>query len=386
MVRLLVCVTFLLVVLATHGNAYSAKDLMAELEKELEIAQKDRKEVKKNSLSSLDSLQDMKARLEELEKDLKAKRSRGGSNDENTKHMQDAMKKLDAELERHSKRQASKKSASSLSFDELMDDIRETGNTRDDLKNKFYNIIGYKQSSQDDIDQHFKRAYLEGSLGSILDQIRNSKRGSQKDEIFRREDSECKDVRSDCARLKSYCENYREKLEGACDKTCQYCRECKNSGAISDEMCENLRKESRTNPQGLDYCFMDGYTDRMRNICYKSCGYCKAPAPPKCSETQYKCCWDDVTTKVDNAGSNCPACVDQYKYACTTFKEDCSSRYKPGEFMHTYCPETCNLCGGGCLNERGFDEYCAFWKTDLNWCVENEDKMRHYCNKECGFC
>uniref|UniRef100_A0A7M5V1M1 Uncharacterized protein n=1 Tax=Clytia hemisphaerica TaxID=252671 RepID=A0A7M5V1M1_9CNID len=121
---------------------------MAELEKELEIAQKDRKEVKKNSLSSLDSLQDMKARLEELEK--------GGSNDENTKHMQDAMKKLDAELERHSKRQASKKSASGLSFDELMDDIRETGNTRDDLKNKFYNIIGYKQSSQDDVDQHFK--------------------------------------------------------------------------------------------------------------------------------------------------------------------------------------------------------------------------------------
>uniref|UniRef100_A0A7M5V4H8 ShKT domain-containing protein n=1 Tax=Clytia hemisphaerica TaxID=252671 RepID=A0A7M5V4H8_9CNID len=107
--------------------------------------------------------------------------------------MQDAMKKLDAELERHSKRQASKKSASGLSFDELMDDIRETGNTRDDLKNKFYNIIGYKQSSQDDVDQHFKR---------------------------------------------------------------------------------------------------------------------------------------------------------------------------------------------GCLNERGFDEYCAFW----NLCVENEDKMRHYCNKECGFC
>ena len=73
----------------------------------------------------------------------------------------------------------------------------------------------------------------------------------------------------------------------------------------SDESCEVLRHESRRNPQGLDYCLVEGYTDRMRKLCYKSCGYCKAPAPPSCSATEHGCCWDQVTTKQDRNGSNC---------------------------------------------------------------------------------
>ena len=80
---------------------------------------------------------------------------------------------------------------------------------------------------------------------------------------------------------------------------------CENSGKISDEACNSLRRESPRNPQGLDYCFVDGYVDRMREMCYKTCGYCRAPAPPKCSLSKYGCCWDQVTIKVDGEGSNC---------------------------------------------------------------------------------
>ena len=37
------------------------------------------------------------------------------------------------------------------------------------------------------------------------------------------ESKKCRDVRTDCAGLKSYCKTHVEKLEGACDYTCGYC-------------------------------------------------------------------------------------------------------------------------------------------------------------------
>ena len=44
------------------------------------------------------------------------------------------------------------------------------------------------------------------------------------------------------------------------------------------------------------------------------------------------------------------------------------------------------ISAGGCSNERGFDEYCKFWKEEKNWCVEQKDQMKHFCPKECNFC
>jgi len=380
---------FVLVIFIHYGNAYSTKDLMAELEKELEMAQNNKRAVKKVSSSSIDSLEDMKNRLEDLKKDLLKKR---GKNDERkasqAKRMEEAMSKLNNEMELASKRQI-KKSVVDESYDELLRELKHDNYAmHDEFKEKFYNIIGFKEAKRSETDRNFKRTYLEGSLESILDQIRNVRKGVKKDEVFRSdENGECADKRSDCKSLKDYCETHREKLEGACDYTCGYCRVCKNSGQLSDQSCEALRTESNRNPQGLDYCFEDGYVEQMKAVCYKTCGYCKAPAPPKCYDTKYKCCWDLTTTRFDQAGSNCPACKDAYQYVCKTFKEDCSSRYKPGEFMNDYCPQTCKLCDGtgGCSNERGFDEYCDNWKS-MNWCTIQEDRMRHFCSKTCGFC
>jgi len=162
-------------------------------------------------------------------------------------------------------------------------------------------------------------------------------------------------------------------------------------GACEDTLtaCAGLRQESNINPQGLDYCFVDGYVDRMREICIKTCGYCDTPELPECAKTQWGCCWDKKTIKLTSDGSNCPNCFDHYANACYTFRDDCSSRYKPGEFMHTYCPATCELCDGKCMDERGYgDERCPFWKTEYGWC-DSKDKhfeMRFFCPATCELC
>lgn len=153
--------------------------------------------------------------------------------------------------------------------------------------------------------------------------------------------------------------------------------------------CDKLRDVSEVNPQGLDYCFVEGYIDRMREICFRTCGYCDPPELPECEKTPSGCCWDKKTIKLTSDGSNCPKCRDQYKNACTTFKEDCTSRYKPGEFMIEYCPATCGLCDGKCMDDRKYRTLCSFWKTEFGWCDSKDghfDIMRVFCPATCELC
>jgi len=165
-------------------------------------------------------------------------------------------------------------------------------------------------------------------------------------------------------------------------------------GACEDkqQFCASLRQESKINPQGLDYCFMPGYIDKMRGVCLKTCGYCDPPELPECAKTEYGCCWDKKTIKLTSDGSNCPDCTNSYAYACETFHQDCSSAYKPGEFMHQYCPATCELCDGNwkCMDDRLYIRgLCSFWKTEFGWCNSFDrhfDIMRFFCPATCELC
>jgi len=120
--------------------------------------------------------------------------------------------------------------------------------------------------------------------------------------------------------------------------------------------------------------------------CAQTCGYCGVPAPPKCSQTTYGCCWDKETVKNDKAGSNCKRCKNEYKYVCKRFKMECPNLNTAGEFMRKNCPVTCKVCAGGCRDDPGKAFYCPFWKKDLNWCRARPEVMRHFCPVTCGLC
>merc|ERR1719318_2258360 len=96
-----------------------------------------------------------------------------------------------------------------------------------------------------------------------------------------------------------------------------------------------------------------------------------------------------MTIKTDKQGKNCPKCKDAYKYVCKTFKPDCDSFYKPGEFMRHYCPAQCDLCSGKCKDDKGKEAVCPLWNKEFDWCVQKKSIMRLYCplwNKEFDWC
>jgi len=187
----------------------------------------------------------------------------------------------------------------------------------------------------------------------------------------------CLDTRPDCLDMKEYCVHkfYKESMRKRCPKTCDFCP-CEDKFS----KCEQFFK--------LNLCESPDANLRSRTIkyCPKTCGVCKQQAPPKCSTSEFGCCWDKETTKTDKDGKNCPGCKDAYKYVCKKFKDDCSAMNKAGEFMNRYCPEECNRCSGECNDsiEKAF--YCPFWKKDLKWCELKKGIMRHYCPKTCEYC
>lgn len=283
------------------------------------------------------------------------------------------MQRLERDLkEAHTQRKdeqddmATKKSYKDMSVDELVTVLKQEltyplfKDEHDDFRKRFHEITNKRSSWK----KSAKRNLLEEPFDELLEDLKHDE-----------DDTKCEDKRTDCEGLKPYCQSHKEKLKGLCDKTCGYCIVCENQAG--DDFCK-LRQ---------DLCNSDKYRKQLKVYCTQACGYCKVPSPPKCSLTKYKCCWDKETPKLNSRGSNCPACRDQYKYVCKTFKPDCDSAEMPGEFMRFNCPQSCNLCSGtACKDDSKKAFYCPFWKKDLKWCESKKEEMRHFCPKTCGYC
>ncbi|XP_032221862.1 uncharacterized protein LOC116604086 [Nematostella vectensis] len=92
---------------------------------------------------------------------------------------------------------------------------------------------------------------------------------------------------------------------------------------------------------------------RLRNECYKTCGFgCKSRAPRLC-ESPHKstlarkfglvCCEDGSIVKKKQ---KCPPCKDEHPVVCRQFKDRCKTATGPRlrTFLKRYCRKSCNLC------------------------------------------
>jgi len=240
------------------------------------------------------------------------------------------------------------------------------------LLDEIFDILAkFKLPIQHDIAKNTGKAAKKESLEELLaaeEENRASEDTSADSCIDRRGDGTCQ-------RFKKYCDTkYKDYLFDKCAKTCKYCVSCDNS--LPKATCEKL--------QGSNAC--NNNRARMMKLCTKTCGFCKSPAPPKCSNSVFGCCWDKTTSKLNKDGSNCKACQDEYKYVCKTFNEDCEKVNVAGDFMRRFCPQQCKLCSTECIDAPSKAFYCPFWKKDLKWCDNKKDMMTFFCPKTCNFC
>jgi len=301
-----------------------------------------------------------KDEIEALEKDLQMEYE--GTASLSKKSITDlTTEELIAELEGEFKDSKAKKSTESIEmkFRKRFENILEK---RDNIK-KLANADIEKLLHKDEEDST-------ASLLKALDDSLTEKREA--------DDGDCKDLRSDCLTLKPYCKSHEEKLRKACSATCGYCVKCEQKMSVG--VCLNLRNRG--------YCDSSNevYRKRMVHLCPLTCGFCKQPTAPKCSATEFGCCWDKSTTKADKDGSNCPECGNVYQYACKTFKDDCDNFRSSGKFMRQNCPKQCGLCDGKCVDVKERQFQCPFWKSDLQWCKLKPDVMKAYCPKTCNMC
>lgn len=309
---------------------------------------------------------------------------------------QDEMAALEKDMAKadSSQKEDIKKSIKDLSTEELIAELeREFHGSKSDSKSDVTMEKKFRQRFEDIINKKAKLDELanvdmssllsdekkdnKDALTGIIDALDEAltEKNKEKKELI---DGECKDLRSDCKVLVNYCTTHKKKLEKACAKTCGYCVDCKQR--IPKIVCDNLKKSGKCDTP-------DEHTrNRMTRLCPLTCGYCRLPSPPKCSDTTHGCCWDKITTKKNSKGTNCPVCKNEYKFVCKTFKPDCESYLRPGDFMRQFCPKACGLCEGKCRDDKEKALLCPFWKDTLKWCKEKESVMRVYCPKTCNLC
>jgi len=227
-----------------------------------------------------------------------------------------------------------------------------------------------------DKDQSYLQLMADDLMKKISDEI-----SQDQDKTVKREEADgmvCQDTRRDCPDLKKYCKTHKAKLIISCPLTCKYCLPpppCADKWTGEKaHYCKVLKMADRC------------HENRVDKYCSKTCGYCMVPTSPKCSKTQYGCCWDKETVKMDKEGKNCKPCKNDYFYVCKRFKVECGEANRAGEFMRKHCPETCNMCSGKCEDDPVKKFYCPFWKKDLNWCTERPEIMRQTCPVTCGLC
>jgi len=171
-----------------------------------------------------------------------------------------------------------------------------------------------------------------------------------------------------------------EYIRDLCPRTCMKC--CAD---IDAGFCKKRRL----------YCRKKRFQDRMRVYCPQTCLYCKTGlAPPPCVSTTYGCCWDKSTPASAPIGSGiekCPRCKDKKSpIMCSRlnfFCYDFNPHHRAGRQIRSLCPKTCRVCGlnAFCMDDPLQKENCPRYKRAGD-CKLNENGMRYWCPKTCGFC
>jgi len=373
--------TFKIFLVACLLLASAYADLMSEmeaLEKELEARElADQKE----DSSSEKALKDMSTEelMDELKKEVgKAKKSAVETHREK---FDDLTKRLalEEEVEQElkladaaAKAQASD-DESDKDFDNLIKNVIE-----DEIK-KNSNVPAYAKGTNDATEEDTAK------FDELKERVKKDYYG---DELVPFD--KCKDQMPNCNIYKKYCEVYKKNLIKRCPKTCNFCAKpvTTPAPAVAVTACKD-KLPKRTCKMAKKMCDSENSVQRTRvqKLCAETCMVCRAPSPPRCENTEYGCCWDKETIKTDKKGSSCPACQDEFKYICKTFKDDCVRvTHNSGLFMYRNCKTTCGVCNNNyCEDDPRFAKSCHFWKKYLKQC-EKDTAMKGLCKKTCGHC
>jgi len=200
----------------------------------------------------------------------------------------------------------------------------------------------------------------------------------------------CVDTTTKCHIYEKFCKVYKKNLITLCPKTCGYCAEPTptTSPAEMPAACKDrLPKNTCNMAKKMCYAEDSRKRTRIQMLCADTCQVCAPPVPELCEITEFGCCWDKESIKRDPEGTNCPACEDEFRYICKTFKNSCSRiSHSSGLFMSKNCKQTCGLCNNNyCEDDPKFSKSCFFWKKYLKEC-EKETSMKGLCRKTCGLC
>ncbi|XP_031571380.1 uncharacterized protein LOC116305581 [Actinia tenebrosa] len=178
---------------------------------------------------------------------------------------------------------------------------------------------------------------------------------------------ECEDTRDDCSWIAehnndvaAYCDRHRnDAFIKKCQKTCGFCK-----APAPPIVCEDTRSDcdwiNRNGENKESYCARNRNDPAVRE-CAKTCGFCKAPAPPEiitCEDTRDDCSWiaehnDDVAAYCDRHRNDafikqcqrtCGYCKAPAppKLACEDTRRDCDTINHIGEPKTTYCARNRN--------------------------------------------
>jgi len=292
-----------------------------------------------------------------------------------TANLEDDAAAMESELKSMDSKRQVKTSVQDVSAAELLDELkREVLGAADEakLKKRFNNILKKKESeilSASAVKKDAKPA------------TQDDKEASSDDDFFKALETRSDDTAKDPQAKRAMELMVNDLLTKEITDLTNGNQKRSANNCEKDPCCDKIKHCKFLSQRGS--CETD---KRMSQYCPKSCNFCKAPAPPKCSATKLGCCWDKITPKLDKDGKNCPECNDKYRYMCKTFKEECGAMSVAGEFMLQHCKKTCNFCERGCSDDLKMGFYCPFWNKDLNWCKKKKEMMLHYCPVTCGFC
>ncbi|XP_065055018.1 uncharacterized protein LOC135683636 isoform X2 [Rhopilema esculentum] len=137
--------------------------------------------------------------------------------------------------------------------------------------------------------------------------------------------------------------------------------------AIDEEVCKSFER----------LCDVNSF---LKEKCRKTCKLCqKASVQPKCDESAYGCCWDNVTVAI-GPQKLCPPCIDRNKEECSGLAGKCGE----ADIRRT-CPKTCKVKCERCEDDEHQAETCPLFRM-IGACETDQKLMKKYCKKTCKFC
>lgn len=126
-------------------------------------------------------------------------------------------------------------------------------------------------------------------------------------------------------------------------------------GECKDDPSAHKRCQKIVEELGQQICFVDipQIKTKLKRSCAETCKLCpvynKLRAGERrkahCKTSPYGCCWDNHTSKLDDAAKGCPVCKDHFPL-CRRFKAMCTNKENQHNraLIELHCPLTCGKC------------------------------------------